>query len=196
MAMPDREPAVLRDLAAARPPPMPPQPSRERTPVPLASKRDAPVVHVAGFWKRAAAAAIDLAVVLPAAILITWIVSKIAGVHLPPKTLRVTDVDLWIDLALARDPALLTGIVLATAIGLVYLVVCHITIARTLGMRTLRIKVIDVYGDAPSPLRCLARSLAYLVSAATLFLGFLWIGFDSEKRGLHDWIAGTYVIRA
>ena len=31
--------------------------------------------------------------------------------------------------------------------------------------------------------------------AATLFLGFLWIGFDSEKRGLQDWIAGTYVIR-
>jgi uncharacterized RDD family membrane protein YckC len=28
-----------------------------------------------------------------------------------------------------------------------------------------------------------------------LFLGFLWIGFDSEKRGLHDWIAGTYVVR-
>jgi uncharacterized RDD family membrane protein YckC len=24
----------------------------------------------------------------------------------------------------------------------------------------------------------------------------LWMGFDSEKRGLQDWIAGTYVIRA
>lgn len=196
MTMSEREPAVLRDLAPERPPPIPPPAPRERTPVPLASKRDAPVVQVVGFWKRAAAAAIDLAVVLPAAILITWIVSKIAGVHLPPKTLRVTDVDLWIDLALARDPALLTGIVLATAIGQVYLVVCHITIARTLGMRALRIKVIDVYGDPPSPLRCLGRSLAYLASTATLFLGFLWIGFDSEKRGLHDWIAGTYVIRA
>jgi uncharacterized RDD family membrane protein YckC len=27
-------------------------------------------------------------------------------------------------------------------------------------------------------------------------LGFFWVGFDSEKRGLHDWIAGTYVIKA
>ena len=36
----------------------------------------------------------------------------------------------------------------------------------------------------------------YLAGLATAFLGFLWIGFDAEKRGLHDWIAGTYVIRA
>ena len=40
------------------------------------------------------------------------------------------------------------------------------------------------------------RSGGYVAAAATLLLGFLWIGFDSEKRGLHDWIAGTYVIRA
>ena len=40
------------------------------------------------------------------------------------------------------------------------------------------------------------RCAGYLASIATLFLGFLWIGFDSEKRGLQDWIAGTYVIRA
>ena len=57
-------------------------------------------------------------------------------------------------------------------------------------------KVIDVYGDPPSPARCVARCAGYLASVATLFLGFLWIGFDSEKRGLQDWIAGTYVIRA
>jgi uncharacterized RDD family membrane protein YckC len=24
----------------------------------------------------------------------------------------------------------------------------------------------------------------------------LWIGFDREKRGLHDWIADTYVVKA
>ena len=194
--MSEREPAVLRDLAPAGPPPLPSQALRTHTPAPLAMKREAPVVHVVGFWKRAVAATIDLAIIVPAAVLVTWIVSKIAGVHLPPKTLRLTDIDLWIDLALARDPALLTGVVLATAIGLIYLLVCHVTIARTLGMRALKMKVIDVYGDAPSPARCLARCFGYLASAATLFLGFLWVGFDSEKRGLHDWIAGTYVIRA
>jgi len=153
-------------------------------------------VHVVGFWKRLVAAIIDLAIVIPSALLITIIVSKIAGVHLPPRTLHVTDVDLWIDLVLATDPALVMGMSLFVAIGLVYLVVFHIVQARTLGMRVMKMKVIDVYGDPPSPARCLARCAGYLASAATLFLGFLWIGFDSEKRGLQDWIAGTYVIRS
>ena len=153
-------------------------------------------MHVVGFWKRLVAAIIDLAIVIPSALLITIIVSKIAGVHLPPRTLHVTDVDLWIDLVLATDPALVMGMSLFVAIGLVYLVVFHIVQARTLGMRVMKMKVIDVYGDPPSPARCLARCAGYLASAATLFLGFLWIGFDSEKRGLQDWIAGTYVIRS
>jgi uncharacterized RDD family membrane protein YckC len=88
------------------------------------------------------------------------------------------------------------GLVLMLAIGMTYLVVFHIVLGRTLGMRVLKMKVIDVYGDAPSPARSLVRCAGYLASVATLFLGFLWVGFDSEKRGLHDWIAGTYVIRA
>jgi uncharacterized RDD family membrane protein YckC len=160
------------------------------------SRREAPVVHVVGFWKRAAAAVIDIAIVIPAALLVTLIVSKIAGVHLPPKNLHLTDLDLWIDLVLATDPALVTGLVLVMAIGLIYLLVFQILLGRTLGMRVLRLKIIDVYGDPPSPARCLARCAGYVAGVFTLLLGFLWVGFDSEKRGLHDWIAGTYVIRA
>jgi uncharacterized RDD family membrane protein YckC len=60
----------------------------------------------------------------------------------------------------------------------------------------LGVRVIDVYGEPPSALRALARTLGYFVAAATGGLGFLWIGFDREKRGLHDWISGTYVIKA
>jgi uncharacterized RDD family membrane protein YckC len=160
------------------------------------SKREAASVYVAGFWKRLAAAAIDFGIVIPAALVVTWLASKIAGVHLPPSNLHLFDLDLWLDLVIATDPALVMGLVLFVAIGLVYLLVFHIVRGRTLGMQVMQIKVIDVYGDPPSPARCAARIAGYVVSAATLFLGFLWIGFDSEKRGLHDWIAGTYVIRA
>jgi uncharacterized RDD family membrane protein YckC len=186
--MSEREPAVLRDEAvvASEPPP----------PLQRPSRREAPTVFVVGFWKRAAAAAIDLAIVIPAALLITLIVSKIAGIHLPPKNMKLFDVDLWIDLVLATDPALVMGLGLILAIGMTYLVVFHIVLGRTLGMRVLKIKIIDVYGEPPSPGRCLTRCAGYLAGIATLFLGFLWVGFDSEKRGLHDWIAGTYVIRA
>ena len=155
-----------------------------------------PVVHVVGFWKRAVAAAVDLAVVVPTAMLITFLVSKITGVKLPSEKLRLLDLDLWIDLVIATDPAIVMGIVLFVAVGVTYLFVFHLLQGRTLGMRLLKMRVIDVYGDRPSPARCAARCAGYLASAATLFLGFLWMGFDSEKRGLQDWLAGTYVIRA
>lgn len=198
MPMADREPAVLRDDAESPVEPPPAAPRPEATPAPArgTARREAPTVYVVGFWKRAVAAVIDLAVVVPTALIVTWIVSKIAGVHLPPSSLHLTDLDLWLDLVLATDPALVMGAALLVAIGLLYLVVSHIVLGRTLGMRVLKLKIIDVYGDRPSPRRCLARCAGYLASVASLFLGFLWIGFDSEKRGLQDWIAGTYVVRA
>lgn len=163
---------------------------------PVRGGRPATTVHVVGLWKRLAAAIIDLAVVVPCALLVTLVVSKLAGVHLPPSNLRLLDLDMWIDLVLATDPALLMGLGLLLAIGMIYLLVFHIVLGRTLGMRLLGMRIIDVYGERPSPARCAARCAGYLASIATLFLGFLWIGFDSEKRGLQDWIAGTYVIRA
>jgi len=159
------------------------------------SKREAPSVYVVGFWKRLAAAMIDFFVILPVAMLITFIVSKIANVHLPAKNIKLLDIDMWIDLVLATNSALVMALVMFIAISLTYLLVFHITLGRTLGMRVLKMKIIDVYGDPPSPARCVARCAGYLAGVATLFLGFLWIGFDNEKRGLQDWIAGTYVIR-
>jgi uncharacterized RDD family membrane protein YckC len=152
------------------------------------------VVHVVGFWRRALAAVVDLAVVVPLAALLVLVVGKLAGVALPHR-IGPLDIDMWIDLVLATDPALVMGATMFAAIGLVYLLVFHIALGRTLGMRLLRLRVIDVYGDRPSPARCVARCAGYLAGVATLFLGFLWMGFDSEKRGLQDWIAGTYVIR-
>ena len=190
--MSEHEPAVLRDDAASPPAPRTPSvPPIERS----VGKREAASVYVAGFWKRAAAAAIDFAIVVPVALIITLIVGSIAGVHLPGN-LHLLDIDLWIDLALATDPALVTALALFFGIGLAYLLVAHIVLGRTLGMRVLKIKIIDVYGDPPAPGKCVVRVAGYLVGLATLFLGFLWMGFDSEKRGVQDWMAGTYVIRA
>jgi len=202
-SMSETEPALLRDQAegSGSAPQRSSEPRVEvKPPVrddkPPVRPRNAPVVHVVGFWKRAVAAFIDLAIVVPTALLVTLVVSKISGVRLPSSNLHLFDLDLWIDLVLATDPALVMAMVLFFAIGLTYLFVLHIVLGRTLGMRLLKIRIIDVYGDRPSPARCAARCAGYLAGVATLFLGFLWMGFDSEKRGLQDWIAGTYVIRA
>jgi uncharacterized RDD family membrane protein YckC len=191
--MAETEPSLLRDPAAGPGPLRPPPAAVLEPPRPIA--RQAPAVHVVGFWKRALAAAIDLAAVVPISMLVVLVVGKIAGVSLPQRV-GLLDVDMWIDLVLATDPALVMGLTLFAAIGLVYLLVAHIVLGRTLGMRLLKLRIIDVYGDPPSPARCVARCAGYLAGVATLFLGFLWMGFDSEKRALQDWIAGTYVIRA
>ena len=198
--MSEREPALLGDELQPIRTASAPAPARaiERIPETVArpSRREAPSVHVVGFWKRFAAAVVDLAIVIPSALLLTLIISKVAGVHLPPSNLKLLDVDMWIDLVLATDPALVMAMVMMLAIGMIYLLVFQIVVGRTLGMRLLKMKIIDVYGDRPSPARCVARCGGYVAGVATLFLGFLWMGFDSEKRGLQDWIAGTYVIRA
>jgi uncharacterized RDD family membrane protein YckC len=164
--------------------------------LPRPGRREAATVYVVGFWRRAAAAFVDALVIVPAALVVALIAGKLAGVSPPATRPRLLDVDLWIDLVLATDPALVMAVVLLVAIAMTYLLVFQITAGRTPGMRLFKIKIIDVWGDRPSPGRCAVRCLGYLVGLATLFLGFLWMGFDSEKRGLHDWIAGTYVIRA
>src|ERR1043165_9644942 len=52
------------------------------------SRRPAQVVQVVGFWKRALAATVDLAIVIPTALLITWLASKITGVRLPSGNIK------------------------------------------------------------------------------------------------------------
>jgi uncharacterized RDD family membrane protein YckC len=182
-------------IPAPAPAPAAPTPPPVRESAAPSSRREPAAVFVVGFWRRLVAAAIDLAAVIPPALLITVIAGRITGLHMPTN-LRLLDIDLWIDLVLATDPALVMALVLFCSISLVYLLVFQIVIGRTLGMRVLHIKIIDLYGEPPSAARCVARCAGYLAGVATLFLGFLWMGFDSEKRGLQDWIAGTYVIRA
>ncbi len=201
--MPD-EPTLLADPpgeAEASPkvePVVRVEPKVERRADPAEPRRPAPkqgdAVHVAGFWRRLLAGFVDLAVILPIALLMTWVATKLTGVHLPPS--RIRGLDFWLDLVLASDPALMTAFAMLLVVTCAYLMTFQAVLGRTLGMQLLKMRVIDVWGERPSILRCAARTGGYVLGAATVMLGFLWVGFDSEKRGLHDWIAGTYVIKA
>jgi uncharacterized RDD family membrane protein YckC len=206
--MSDREPALLGvpgvPPGAPRQPhevraghaPSGPGPDPHGNPAdPRAARAPLPVntFLVGGFWRRFAGGLVDLAILLPICLILTWLAGALSGVHLPES--RHRGLDFWLDLLLGSDPALLGGLGLSIAIGLVYALVFQATRQRTLGMRLLRMRVIDLYGDPPTVLRCAGRTAGYLASVATLGLGFLWIGFDSEKRGLHDWLSGTYVVK-
>ena len=43
--------------------------------------------------------------------------------------------------------------------------------------------------------RPFVRLIGYVASAMTLYVGFLMVAFTDRKRGLHDMIAGTVVVR-
>lgn len=50
-------------------------------------------------------------------------------------------------------------------------------------------------GATPDMGKLILRYVGYFVCVLTLFIGFLMVLFDSRKRGLHDIIAGTLVIK-
>ncbi|MBK9073124.1 MAG: RDD family protein [Myxococcales bacterium] len=162
------------DVAAARP------------------RSQAPTVYVVGFWRRLAAMVIDMALVAPVAAVVIFIASRATGIGLP--TARLGNLDFLLDILLGSDPAFAMTAGLYLAALVTYLFIMQLTLGQTYGMRVLGMRVIDQYGGPPDVTRCIRRALGYLLGFGTLGLGFLWSGFDSEKRGLHDYLAGTLVI--
>jgi uncharacterized RDD family membrane protein YckC len=65
----------------------------------------------------------------------------------------------------------------------------------TPGKMALGIKVQMTNGDPIDVGPALLRYLGYYVSAFVLLIGYIMIGFTPQKRGLHDYIAGTVVVK-
>jgi len=65
----------------------------------------------------------------------------------------------------------------------------------TLGKKALGLKVTDEFGNRITFLRATGRHFAKWISFMTLCIGFIMIGFTERKRGLHDIIAGTLVMK-
>jgi uncharacterized RDD family membrane protein YckC len=65
---------------------------------------------------------------------------------------------------------------------------------QTIGKLMVGIKVVGKDGARLSWGRALMRYVGYLISGLLLSLGFLWIVFDPRRQGLHDKLAGSYVV--
>lgn len=89
----------------------------------------------------------------------------------------------------------LTGFLLQVAVGLVYTIGFWIAQGATPGKMAVGIKITTVDGDDIDFGRALLRYVGYIASAIILLIGFLMIAFTGQKRGLHDYIAGTVVIK-
>lgn len=80
------------------------------------------------------------------------------------------------------------------------LAVCYYTMSvylfsTTAGKRVLGLYVLRRDGSRLSFARSLCRCMAYIPSYLVLCIGFLMIGFRRDRRGLHDLICDTMVIK-
>lgn len=64
----------------------------------------------------------------------------------------------------------------------------------TIGKSLLGIYVTDIAGNRISFLRATGRYFAKILSAITLFIGYIMAAFTERKQGLHDMIASTLVL--
>ena len=118
-----------------------------------------------GFWIRLAAELIDQTIIVLAALVLSFITSVTAFA--------------WI----------------LGAPVIVYLVYKHLK-CQTPGRKLLKIKVVNARGQDVGFWRGAFReTFAKFVSAIVFYLGFFWVGWNRRKRGWHDYMAGTFVVR-
>jgi uncharacterized RDD family membrane protein YckC len=65
----------------------------------------------------------------------------------------------------------------------------------TIGKRVLRLKVVDEQGNRIGFGRATGRFFSKIISGMILYIGFIMVAFTDRKRGLHDMIAGTVVMK-
>ena len=154
-----------------------------------------PVFYYAGFWIRFVAAFIDgiiLGVTSSAVqlLLLGSAFRPFAGMRepMPP------------DQALAAFGAIMGTLALSmligVAIGASYEGFFVSRVGATPGKMALGLKVVRPNGGPVSPGRAFGRYFAKWLSSMTLGIGYIIVGFDAEKRAMHDMIVDTRVVRA
>jgi uncharacterized RDD family membrane protein YckC len=134
-------------------------------------------VAYGGFWMRFVAYIID-AIVLSVAM---GVLAAIFGV-----SLMQTDIEQY-------DPTLN---LVSFVIGWLYFALMESSErGATLGKMALGLRVVTSDGQRLTFMNATGRYFAKILSAIILFIGFIMIGFTDKKRGLHDMIAGTLVIK-
>lgn len=90
----------------------------------------------------------------------------------------------------------LSAVVCVTTFAIVYLqyfALFTIFGGTTPGMMMRSLQVVSFSGEAPTPKQMLLRSVGYLLSAGTFFLGFLWAMWDTDELTWHDRLSRTFL---
>ena len=150
-------------------------------------------VHVVGMWRRLTAFVVDLLLLILPVVLTGAAVFYLTDLQPPRGALRVEGL---VELLLWGGAPLYTFVGIVVALLYLYDVVFLCLLGATPGMRLVGCEVIDIYGGRPHGLRVSLRFVGLLLAWASLGVGVAWIGIDREKRGWHDWLAGTFVVRS
>lgn len=75
-----------------------------------------------------------------------------------------------------------------------YFVVMWSLVGRTIGKWFMGVRIVGVDGRPPTIGRSIVRFLGYGLSAIALWMGYIWIIVDDERRGWHDHLAKTWVV--
>ena len=85
---------------------------------------------------------------------------------------------------------------LSSLLEIVYFVVCWGVLGQTIGMMPFKLKIVrNADGGKLTWGNVALRMVGWFVAGIPFALGFIWAAFDSRKRGWHDMIGGTVVIR-
>lgn len=140
----------------------------------------------AGFWIRGAALVVDSLVLqsafLPFQLLIYYPTLLAGGIGRGPDPTRLLAVNAGY-------------LMVAFVVSAGYVVWMHGKYGQTLGKVATGVKVVQVSGEPIGYGRALGRWLALFLSTITLGIGYLIAGLRSDKRSLHDLVAGTRVMK-
>lgn len=130
----------------------------------------------AGFWIRLVAYLID-------SIILGVIAYAISGVFGFPSPFSVTE-----EIGVLQN-------MISVVTGFLYFALLESgNMQATVGKRAMGLVVTDESGNRITFLNATGRYFAKILSAILLLIGFIMVGWDKRKQGLHDKLAGTLVI--
>ena len=140
-------------------------------------------LHYAGFWIRLWATLFDTIILLAISVGTDVATGLTLRQALGMDDLVWTNHD-WMRLAVDLFVDTAYEVILVTRYG------------GTLGKLACRLRVVTADGERLTYLKSLLRALAKYVSLLPCGIGFIFVAFDAQKRGLHDMMCNTRVIWA
>jgi uncharacterized RDD family membrane protein YckC len=148
----------------------------------------------AGFWIRVVARLLDSLILgIPFSVIFV-IFATAAGVF--SSTANSNDSNAQSGAALLFGGAFVLVYLLALAVTFGYWIYFWGKTGETIGMRLLRLRIIDANTGTPIGYgRAAIRLLMSFINTWACYLGWIWVAFDPRKQGWHDKVANSVVVR-